>query len=394
MATEQIATEAGIIQFGILRVIAKVFLLQHLIACGWWGVGNAVFFENTSGRSWIASFAMDGPDVTFEYQYTTCLHWAFAQLGMGSVEGIEAVNTEERSFCIAVAFTCLISFSTLVSTVTSLMSNLQKAQDEEQQLFSDLRRFLNQNDIPIDLSQRVTRFLQHAYRARTSRTADSEVAIFGLLSKPLYAELQFTRYKDCLFGLTLLRRILINDDARYQAETVAQKLAVKALTTVQLAQNDIVFNRGTVADTTYFSLDDNLRYFHYIQDEDVANSIQIAEVALWTPWVYIGDLVSSDMSGLVAIDVEAFCTCVGEMQETQQQAIFLAQSIVAAINDLEVLSDLWTYQLDEDELGTVVDNSSSKGESPWWHRCGSRFSALFGRRRSPRPRTLAAVSPA
>ncbi|CAE7945159.1 unnamed protein product, partial [Symbiodinium sp. KB8] len=77
----------------------------------------------------------------------------------------------------------------------------------------------HQNDIPIDLSQRVTRFLQHAYRQRSSRTADSEVAIFGLLSKPLNAELQFTRYKDCLYSLTLLRKILTNEDVLYQAET-------------------------------------------------------------------------------------------------------------------------------------------------------------------------------
>jgi len=37
----------------------------------------------------------------------------------------------------------------------------------------------HQNDIPIDLSQRVTRFLQHAYRAQTSRSVDSEVGGLG-----------------------------------------------------------------------------------------------------------------------------------------------------------------------------------------------------------------------
>ena len=45
---------------------------------------------------------------------------------------------------------------------------------KEQQLFRDLRRFLHDNDIPIDLSQRVTRFLQHAYRLHTSQSVDSE----------------------------------------------------------------------------------------------------------------------------------------------------------------------------------------------------------------------------
>ncbi|CAE7334573.1 unnamed protein product, partial [Symbiodinium microadriaticum] len=243
----------------------------------------------------------------------------------------------------------------------------------------------HQNDIPIDLSQRVTRFLQHAYRQRSSRTADSEVAIFGLLSKPLNAELQFTRYKDCLYSLTLLRKILTNEDVLYQAETVAQKLAVKALTTVQLAQNDMVFNRGAVADTTYFSLDENLRYFHYVEDVEVKNHTLIAEVALWTAWVHIGDLVSTDMTGLVAIDIDAFCRCVSELQETHQQAIFLAQCIVSALNDLDNMSDLWIYEIeDEDGESPVMDQGSSQGETNPWHWFWSRVTSVFGRRRGRR----------
>ena len=38
-----------------------------------------------------------------------------------------------------------------------------------------------------------------------------------------------------------------------------------------------VFNRGAVADTTYFSLDENLRYFHYVEDVDVKIHSSIAE---------------------------------------------------------------------------------------------------------------------
>jgi hypothetical protein len=41
----------------------------------------------------------------------------------------------------------------------------------------------HQNDIPIDLSQRVTRFIQHAYRAQTSRSVDSEVGVLGVLAR-------------------------------------------------------------------------------------------------------------------------------------------------------------------------------------------------------------------
>lgn len=344
---EQISSEAGLIYFGILLVILRMFVLQHIIACGWYGIGD--FAEETEGKSWILTHSFR--ERTFNYQYSTCLHWAFAQLGIGSVE-IDPETTQERIFCIAVAFVGLISFSTLVSTVTSLMSNLQKAQDQEQQLFRDLRHFLHQNDIPIDLSQRVTRFIQHAYRAQTSRSVDSEVAIFGLLSKSLKAELQFTRYRHCLFSLALCKKMLVAEEHN-NAEMVAQHVAVKTLTTLQLAQNDFIFTRGTVARTCYCALEDNLEY---IIDRHNRSSVSvgmcIAEMALWTPWVYLGGLVSKEMSRVVAIDVEAFCQTVAEMHDIKEQAIYLAQNIIEEMNTASELNDLWQFHVeDSSQLG-------------------------------------------
>ena len=58
-------------------------------------------------------------------------------------------------------------------------------------------------------------------------------------------------------------------------------------------------------------------------DKSSKTSVQegslIAEVALWTPWIYLGDLISKEMSRVVAIDVESFCACVAEMHEVQEQ---------------------------------------------------------------------------
>ena len=48
------------------------------------------------------------------FQYSTSLHWAFAQLGAANVE-IEAYNVLERAFCVAVALVSLISTSALAT---------------------------------------------------------------------------------------------------------------------------------------------------------------------------------------------------------------------------------------------------------------------------------------
>ncbi|CAJ1457864.1 unnamed protein product, partial [Effrenium voratum] len=48
---EQISTEAGMIYFGIILVILRMSLLQHIIACGWFGVG--VWAQEEENASWI-----------------------------------------------------------------------------------------------------------------------------------------------------------------------------------------------------------------------------------------------------------------------------------------------------------------------------------------------------
>lgn len=52
-----------------------------------------------------------------------------------------------------------------------------------------------------------------------------------------------------------------------------------------------------------------LKLFHYIDpfSDEVDCNVWIAEVCIWTPWVYMGDLVAEDVSRLAILDVDEFC---------------------------------------------------------------------------------------
>ena len=41
--------------------------------------------------------------------------------------------------------------------------------------------------------------------------------------------------------------------------------------------------------------------------DEVDSNVWIAEVCIWTPWVYMGDLVAEDVSRLAILDVDEFC---------------------------------------------------------------------------------------
>eukprot|EP00438_Fugacium_kawagutii_P000007 Skav224851 [mRNA] locus=scaffold322:61912:66018:+ [translate_table: standard] len=131
---EQIQSQAANIHYSLFKSIFRLLLLTHLLACAWYGIGR-LSGEEWGDHSWVKEIGLT--ERTLGYQYTTCYHWAFCQMGVGGV-AIYPTNTYERSFGICAAFLALMTFSTLVSKMTSLMSSLNKLKDEETEQFRTL----------------------------------------------------------------------------------------------------------------------------------------------------------------------------------------------------------------------------------------------------------------
>eukprot|EP00439_Symbiodinium_sp_Y106_P060472 s422_g8.t4 len=341
---ENTLSQATMTQYSLFKILGVMLLEQHVIACLWFGVG---YLNMTPGATWLSMSGLQQQDVW--YQYTTCLHWAFAQLGVGNVE-IEAYNVPERAFCICVAVLSLITTATLVSTITSLMTALDKKRNDEMHQFRNLHRFLRHSEIPEELSDRITRLLQYAYHAQTDCTSDSDVPILKLLSKGLRSELQFTRYESALEKLTFLRSLMSSDKQTPQEGKVLQSLATKALYTVEFAQNDVVFCQGGIADAAFLVLSGRFRYTRRMKGFIISDEHWVAEVCLWTPWLYVGEMVAKEIGRSVAVEVEAFCECIGAVWEMRQQATYFAQMVVEDLNTQQVedLTDVQINALEAD----------------------------------------------
>lgn len=324
---EQIQSQAANIHYSLFKSIFRLLLLTHLLACSWYGIGR-LSGEEWGDHSWVKEIDLTGR--TLGYQYTTCYHWAFCQMGVGGI-AIYPTNTYERSFGIFAAFVALMTFSTLVSKMTSLMSSLNKLKDEETEQFRLLRRYLIYNDIPLHLSQRIVRFLQHGYRIRNEAlSAGSHLPILDLLSQSLRGELQLERHRNCLVEMQFIQQL---PPENRQTIQVMQKLAVNALGDTVVAHDDVLFGAGDSAEAAYFVQSGRLNY-HWGEEDDsdggipVSRNVWIAEMALWTPWTHLGDLVSEDVSRLVVLHVEQFCKCVRESGECQPAAVAYAKDYV------------------------------------------------------------------
>lgn len=329
---DKFETQVASIQFSLVLIIMGMMLLEHVIACGWFGVGQ---LEAANGMSWLIKSNLI--EETFYKQYTASLRWAFSQLGIGGTN-IEATNEREGTYSLAVGMISLVTFSTIISAMTSLVSALQSRRMEETQQFGLLRRFLRVNKIPDGLGSRITRFLQYTYHQRETNSHDPY--ILDYLSKSLQAELQFARYSDCLSHLPFLEQLLASDCT--QEGHIMQTLAQRAVAVLDSAEDDVVFCNGCRAEATYFILNGALRYARPSEPpQGVMFGQWISEMCLWTEWRHVGDLLSISFAKLVAINVAEFCNIIGSAGHVQAQAHEYALSFVETLNQHSDLTDLW-----------------------------------------------------
>eukprot|EP00435_Cladocopium_sp_Y103_P037179 s292_g9.t2 len=337
---ERFDSQYWITQMSIVNIIIQILLMYHVVACIFFGLGKL----NESQVSWIQTY--DLKNAEFGYQYTTTLHWALCQLGMGS-NIIEATNLVERLFGIVVVLFAIITFSSLVSLMTSLLTTLHNAGEEELHQFRLLRSFLVRNQIPGGLSQRVKNFLQHSYTMQREVISETQVPLLSLLSKNLQGELQFARYQRSLNFLAFVADALLAGD-NLQHREVAHEIAANAVTQTFLATSEVVFYAGNVAEHVFLATSGALLYLQN-RGKTVADlDTWISEMSLWTPWSFCGDLLTQDLTVLVMVEQSSFCDIVCKSPETQQMAKIFAEDYVANMNAYTVASDLWQYPGDED----------------------------------------------
>ncbi|CAJ1442803.1 unnamed protein product [Effrenium voratum] len=370
---DKFESQVASIQFSLVLVMMGMVLTEHVIACGWFGIaifnsGAGTWLNHTSvkdasfakqyttslrwGTSHSKAFSHLGTDASFVEQYTTSLRWSFSSLGIGGTN-VEATNETEGVYSVVVGLISLVTFSTIVSSMTSLVSTLHSGRMEEIQQFGLLRRYLRMNKIPAPLGQRITRFLQYTYHHRESNCRDP--SILGYLSTSLQSELLFAKYSPYLAKLPFLGGVLPNFLSARE-EQVMQTLARTGVSIVAAAENDAIFCSGAKADTAYFAMQGSLVYMCENSPEAVNHERWVSEMCLWTDWWHVGDLLSAGIGKIAMIHATEFCHILSNMDNLQRQARCYATDYVQALNQTVDATDLW--QMPEEE-GTDAEQPES-----------------------------------
>ncbi|CAE6932383.1 KCNH7 [Symbiodinium natans] len=366
---ENIDSQIWITRLSIMNILIQILLMYHVVACSYWGLGRI----NADSSNWIDVYSLS--DRSFGYQYTTTLHWAVCQLGLGA-NIIEATNFAERVFCIVTVLVALVTFSSLVSLMTSLLTSLHNVQEEEQHQFRLLRSFLLRNHIPQSLSQRVTKFLQHSYNIQREAISDSQVPLLAHLSKNLFGELQFARYQRSLSSMAFVETLL--EGRNHQHMQILHDMSVQALAQSVLAKGEVVFYAGNLAEQCFVASTGQLEYCQGKECTTVCVDQWVAEMCLYTPWSYLGDLFTQELSIMVIMNMEGFCECVCKSPDMQLQTRKFAQLYVDLMKNDQTSSDLWTMPGSEDESSPSTRVLSTSPKNTRKTTPSSLLEKLFG----------------
>eukprot|EP00442_Polarella_glacialis_P047829 CAMPEP_0115050144 /NCGR_PEP_ID=MMETSP0227-20121206/1614_1 /TAXON_ID=89957 /ORGANISM="Polarella glacialis, Strain CCMP 1383" /LENGTH=343 /DNA_ID=CAMNT_0002433953 /DNA_START=121 /DNA_END=1149 /DNA_ORIENTATION=+ len=236
------------------------------------------------------------------WRYTTALHWSLTQFTPASISDckVNARNVPERVMSILVLFFSLITFSSIVGSVTNSMTALRDISGGTRKQFWLLRRFLKRKQIGLETRERIIKFLEHKAAELEGLVPVDSIKILALLSQHLKNLLAYELIKNNVELHPFFRQLEL------EMTDLMIKVCHTVLENISLASEDVLFNTGEEAAQMYFVSSGDLEYQKLRRrDADRTVVLQhkawVSEAILWTSWWHRGACQALTPCDLIAI---------------------------------------------------------------------------------------------
>lgn len=348
------------------KLFVALLWANHLFTCSWVALG--VYGPSDTGGRWFDTVEASGSPPFAEwgiYSYFTAFHWSLGQITAAGVEGISPLNTVERLFSIFCLVFGLLIVSSLVSSLSSTMTQLKLMNQEQTTRMRTLRVFLSQNDVRPRVAMRVQRQASERM-ARRERLRDKDVPALSFLSSALRDELSYE-----ILGPHLLRHPLVRVCAVIDEGTV-HHVCGKAVDRISMGRGDVIFEAGVEAKKVFYLIHGELLYKQsprYSPVEEVITHVSkdswISEAALWTRWKHVGkaSCAGAECCELLALDAAAMLEglmrhAVVKEVVAKYGRLFHAQLVAAGPPHSEYPSDLEVPFTDYGDLVLSMDQET------------------------------------
>mmetsp|Transcript_64418 Transcript_64418/g.153671 ORF Transcript_64418/g.153671 Transcript_64418/m.153671 type:complete len:692 (+) Transcript_64418:93-2168(+) len=298
---DMLGSEFSFLVASLTRLLLLILFLNHLIACTWYWIGTLGMDANQD--NWI-EHAGSPPAVGRDtaYKYTTALHWSMTQFTPAGMD-VSARNVQERVFSVAVLFFAMVTFSSVIASVTNSMSALRMMTSKDTKQFWLLRRYLRQEAVNPALMSRILRYAEYQCRMKETSIQAGNITLLSELSYQLKMELA---------GELQGSHLTEHNFFRYLGEEMSpimHRLCFHALTGTPFAKDDVVFEAEDESQNLFFVQNGQFRYTHFQNGSHLAplrHKAWCSEPALWTTWQHCGALVAMTPGALIALPSKQF----------------------------------------------------------------------------------------
>lgn len=331
--TDRLNSEIILMLMQIFRLVIVILLLNHYLACAWYGIGILYDHSNT----WVVKHVH--LDEGILYKYLTSLHWSLTQFTPASME-VFPTNEIERLFNVGVVIFGLITFSSFVSSITSAMARLASLRDSRHREETQLRKFLSQKNVSVQLGAQIRKFFRENYEVRMSRVHEFDITFFTELPVLLRVALHAEIYMPVTCLHPLFKSYCGLD---FHTMSSICHFAVNQRTQPQ-AQN--IFLTGSLAEGMQFVVSGEVLYHNNKTKLPHACSEGhwLSEGALWGSWYHRGRLSADSNSEMVFICPDTFCAITSERQISfkylQMYARHFQHEVLVRIDSDDPVTDL------------------------------------------------------
>jgi len=335
-----IESEWTFIVLNLAKLLIFVLVLNHVIACVWFWIGRLTM--ESDQENWIEAGSVNGTSLA--YSYTTSLHWSLTQFTPASMD-ISARNTSERIFSIIVLFFALVTFSSIVASITGSTTCLRNMKTDEMKQFWLLRRYLRQRNVSNELSNRIFKFLEHQLKIQSRLVQKENIKILTSLSEALQNEMTHQMHSPHLLKHPFFHHL------NTHIKALMHRLCRYVIKPQSYAEKETIFSWGDSAKRMYFIKSGRLQYTTVTVEGTKKEALEqkdwISEAVLWTDWRHQGDLTAETASDLIAVDPARF---VEEMGVHPRPWYFAKEYAMHFVNKLN--------QMDRAELSDIARDTS------------------------------------
>lgn len=305
---DNIESEWVLVCLNLFTKVMMIIAMVHYVGCVFFALGTLDIpgyptWLSTPYTQYTRSYTAEDTFQTapWGYQYATALHFALAQFTPGGIH-IQPQNIPERFFTIFCLLFGLVVFSAFIANVTQARMQLNKLMSKFERDLWLLRKFCRQHKISHQLTVRMRRYVDLVLIPKFQSMGVKDVILLPQLSEPLREELQ-TEIESRKLAVHPFFKMLQKN------KTAMCKICNTALKNILVARGDVVFSAGLVSEFMYIITSGVLDYIpHHTNhpQEKLKKDRWLCEAALWSQWVYLGQMQGAGEATAITIHALKF----------------------------------------------------------------------------------------